>query len=68
MSYDNMGFFNIHKAKYTKEYRTVLYWLYLWNCALNDFEYKGMPDSLPAEYIEGMLHHKTEQSQQVSTE
>lgn len=55
MSFDNMGFFHIHKAKYNKEYRTMIYWLYLWNCALNAFEYKGLPDSLPAEYIEGIL-------------
>ena len=55
MSFDNMGFFHSHKAKYNKEYRTMIYWQYLWNCALNAFEYKGLPDSLPAEYIEGIL-------------
>lgn len=55
MSYDNMSFFKAHKAKFTKDYRTAIYWLYLWNVALNAFEYKGLPDSLPAEYIEGIL-------------
>lgn len=55
MSYDNMSFFKAHKAKFTKDYRTAIYWLYLWQVALNAFEYKGLPDSLPAEYIEGIL-------------
>lgn len=55
MSYDNMAFFNTHKAKFTKDYRTAIYWLYLWQVALNAFEYKGLPDSLPSEYIEGIL-------------
>ena len=50
-----MFFFKAHKAKFTKDYRTTIYWLYLWNVALNAFEYKGLPDSLPAEYIEGIL-------------
>ena len=55
MSYDNMSFFKAHKAKFTKDYRTAIYWLYLWQVALNAFDYKGLPDSLPAEYIEGIL-------------
>ena len=55
MSYDSMSFFKSHKAKFTKDYRTAIYWLYLWQGALNAFEYKGLPDSLPAEYVEGIL-------------
>lgn len=55
MSYDPMAFFKTHKAKFTKDYRTAIYWLYLWQVALNAFEYKELPDSLPAEYIEGIL-------------
>lgn len=48
-------FFGRHKAKYTKQYRTEIYWLYLWNAMLNQFEWEGLPDSLPAEWIEGIL-------------
>ena len=55
MSYDPMAFLKTHKDKFTKDYRTAIYWLYLWQVALNAFEYKGLPDSLPAEYIEGIL-------------
>ena len=50
-----LEFFKEHKSKWTKKYRETIYWLYLWNTLMNSFEYKGLPDSLPAEWIEGIL-------------
>lgn len=48
-------FFERHKEKYIKENRLLYNWLYLWNVMNNQFEYTGLPDTLPAEYIEGYL-------------
>lgn len=50
-----LEFFKEHKSKWTKRYRETIYWLYLWNTLMNSYEWKGLPDSLPAEWIEGIL-------------
>lgn len=48
-------FFNKHKEKYLKEQRTFYHWLHFWNFMNSQFVYTGLPDTLPAEYIEGFL-------------
>lgn len=50
-----LEFFKEHKAKWTKKYRETLYWDYLWETLAGSFEWTGLPDSLPAEWIEGIL-------------
>lgn len=50
-----LDFFKEHKAKWTKKYRETLYWEYLWETLASSFEWNGLPDSLPAEWIEGIL-------------
>lgn len=50
-----LEFFKEHKAKWTKKYRETLYWEYLWETLASSFEWNGLPDSLPAEWIEGIL-------------
>lgn len=55
MAFDIKGFYGAQKAKYTKEYRAEMYWFYLWNALMNNFKYTGLPESLPAEWIEGIL-------------
>lgn len=50
-----LEFFKEHKAKWTKKYRETLYWEYLWETLAGSFEWTGLPDSLPAEWIEGIL-------------
>lgn len=54
MSFEH-EFFNTHKSKYTKQYRTAMYWQYLWNVISDSFIWTGLPDSLPQEWIEGIL-------------
>lgn len=48
-------FYNKHKEKFLKENRSLYNWLYFWNFMQSQFVYKGLPDTLPAEYIEGFL-------------
>lgn len=38
-----------------KEYRLLMYYIELWQVLMSQFEYEGLPDSLPAEWIEGIL-------------
>lgn len=54
MSFE-LEFFKEHKAKWTKKYRETIYWEYLWSVIMDSFEWNGLPDSLPAEWIEGIL-------------
>ena len=48
-------FYTKHKEKFLKENRSLYNWLYLWNFMNSQFIYEGLPDTLPAEYIEGYL-------------
>ena len=48
-------FYNKHKERYLKENRQLYHWLYFWNFMQAQFVYKGLPETLPAEYIEGIL-------------
>ena len=50
-----LEFFKENKAKWTKKYRETIYWEYLWSVIMDSFEWTGLPDSLPAEWIEGIL-------------
>lgn len=43
------------KCKVLKEYRLLMYYIELWQVLMSQFEYEGLPDSLPAEWIEGIL-------------
>lgn len=43
------------KCKVIKEYRLLMYYVELWQVLMSQFEYEGLPDSLPAEWIEGIL-------------
>lgn len=47
--------FTRNKAKMIKGYRLTMYYLQLWEILMSTFEYKGLPDSLPPEWIEGIL-------------
>lgn len=38
-----------------KEYRLLMYYIELWQVLMSQFEYEGLPESLPAEWIEGIL-------------
>lgn len=48
-------FYNKHKERFLKENRQLYNWLYFWNFMNSQFVWKGLPDTLPAEYIEGFL-------------
>lgn len=50
-----LEFFKEHKSKWTKKYRESIYWEYLWSVIMDSFEWSGLPDSLPAEWLEGIL-------------
>lgn len=43
------------KSKMIKDYRFIMYYFDLWNTLQAQFEYEGLPDSLPAEWLEGIL-------------
>lgn len=43
------------KPEIIKEYRLMMYYYSLWEVCMNQFEYTGLPDTLPAEWIEGIL-------------
>ena len=43
------------RCKVLKEYRLLMYYIELWQVLMSQFEYEGLPDSLPAEWIEGIL-------------
>lgn len=38
-----------------KGYRLTMYYLQLWEILMSTFEYEGLPDSLPADWIEAIL-------------
>ena len=38
-----------------KDYRFMMYYMQMWEILMNQFEYKGLPETLPAEWIEGIL-------------
>lgn len=44
-----------HREKAVKGYRLLMYYLQMWEILMNQFEYTGLPESLPAEWIEGYL-------------
>lgn len=48
-------FYDKHREKFLKQNRSLYNWLYYWNFMQSQFVWKGLPDTLPAEYIEGML-------------
>lgn len=54
MSFE-MDFFKEHKSKWTKKYRETIYWQYLWNVLNDSFVWNGLPDSIPQEWLEGIL-------------
>lgn len=43
------------RCKVIKEYRLLMYYIELWQVLMSQFVYDGLPDSLPAEWIEGIL-------------
>ena len=43
------------ERRLVKDYRYMMYFLQLWEILMNQFEYEGLPDSVPAEWIEGYL-------------
>lgn len=43
------------RCKVIKEYRLLMYYIELWQVLMSQFVYEGLPDSLPAEWIEGIL-------------
>jgi len=49
--YDNM--FKKQRAKMLKSYRLSMHWIELNQVALSKFEYKGLPETVPAEWVEG---------------
>lgn len=46
---------NKNKSKSIKGYRLTMYYLQLWEILMSVFEYKGLPDSVPGEWIEAIL-------------
>lgn len=51
--YDSM--FKKQRAKMLKEYRLSMHWIELNQAALSQFEYTGLPETVPAEWIEGFM-------------
>lgn len=49
--YDNM--FKKQRAKMLKSYRLSMHWIELNQVALSKFEYTGLPETVPAEWVEG---------------
>lgn len=49
--YDNM--FKKQRAKMLKSYRLSMHWIELNQVALSKFDYKGLPETVPAEWVEG---------------
>lgn len=43
------------KSALMKEYRLTMYYMELWEILMNQFEWKGLPDSIPAEWLEAIL-------------
>lgn len=43
------------RSKAVKGYRLMMYYMSMWEILMNQFEYTGLPDSLPAEWIEGIM-------------
>ena len=43
------------RCKAIKEYRLLMYYIELWQVLMSQFVYEGLPESLPAEWIEGIL-------------
>ncbi len=49
--YDSM--FKKQRAKMLKSYRLSMHWIELNQVALSKFDYKGLPETVPAEWVEG---------------
>lgn len=47
--------FRKHRERFIKDYRMKEHWLEMNQILLSQFEYEGLPETLPAEWIEGIL-------------
>lgn len=47
--------FRRSREKIVKEYRLLMYYYELWEVLMAQFEYQGLPDTLPQEWIEAIL-------------
>lgn len=50
-----MNFYNIMKPKYQKEFLDMQHWLVLFNLILSRYEWEGLPENIPQEFLEGCL-------------
>ena len=50
-----MNFYDIMKPKHQKALTEAIHWNNLFNVLLARFEWEGLPDSIPQEFLEGML-------------
>lgn len=50
-----MNFYDIMKPKCQKDFAESMHWWNLFNVLLARFEWEGLPDSVPQEFLEGIL-------------
>ena len=59
-SFSVRDIYNIMKPKQKKEVRYITYFNLFLNILLDMFEYEGLPDTIPARFLECILHSKGE--------
>lgn len=50
-----MNFYDAMKPKYKKAFNEAVHWNNLFNVLLSRFEWDGLPDNIPQEFLEGIL-------------
>lgn len=50
-----MNFYDAMKPKYKKDFAEQLHWNNLFNIGLSRFTYEGLPDNMPAAFVEGVF-------------
>lgn len=50
-----MNFYDAMKPKCQKDFAESMHWWYLFNVLLSRFEWSGLPDNVPQEFVEGIL-------------